>query len=82
MLQDRHRLNRRCSVQQPSIGISVHRQRNVTVSHRRLCGPRCDASQRQVSSEAMPQGVNVNYATIRVSLGNPRCFQVAVHDPK
>lgn len=39
-----------------------------------------DTSQRQMSAEVMKQGVNMNHATVAVTLWNFGVYQIAVQD--
>jgi hypothetical protein len=65
-------------VQQPRVGIDIHRQVDGRMPHGGLRRPRSNAPFAQERTEAMPQRVYVDGPPAVIALGDTGCGQVAV----
>ena len=68
------------SVEQPRIGVDVHRQVDLAVPQRRLSRAWSNAPFAQQRPERVPQGVNVDGSPAFVPLGDASRQQVPVED--
>ena len=65
-------------VEQPRIGVRVHRQFERTVPHRRLCDARGNAALGQVRRKRVPKRVDIKRSAPVVRLRDPGRFQIAI----
>ena len=64
------------------MGVGVHRQANVTVTHELLGHTGRDAVAGQERGEGVPQAVHVHGSALSVALGDPSGREVKVERPQ
>ncbi|MDA1053822.1 MAG: hypothetical protein O3C40_25515 [Planctomycetota bacterium] len=69
------------NVEQSRIGVDVHRQIDLAVTHRRLRGPRRDARFAQVRSERVTQSVYIDRPPAIVCLCDAGKRQIPIENP-
>ena len=76
----RKRINRSPNVEQPRIGIDVHRQVERTVPHGSHGGAGANANGGEVGSEGVAKGMNVDCSIPVIPLRDTRGGQIAIED--